>query len=76
MTTFQDILSAARALDVSEQILLASTLLQDAPADAWPLPSQEWIDEAQRRSAEYDAGLSSASSWPEVRERVRRQVHG
>jgi len=35
---------------------------------------KEWIAEAQRRSAEYDAGATSASSWPDVQARARRQA--
>jgi len=51
MSSFQDILDAARALTTAERFRLVGQLWDDvAPAD-WPLPSEEWIAEAQRRSA-------------------------
>lgn len=42
--------------------------------DEWPFPSDEWLDEAQRRSDEYDAGRMTAAPWSEVRERARREA--
>jgi len=75
MSSFQDILDAARALTTAERFRLVGQLWDDvAPAD-WPLPSEEWIAEAQRRSAEYDAGRMPASPWVEVRERARRKAN-
>ncbi len=74
MSTFQDVLSAARALDAGEQFRVASMILDSIPPESWPLPSAEWIAEAQRRSAEFDSGQMSASTWPEVQARSRRKA--
>jgi len=74
MPTFQDILDAARALSAAERARLAEALWEDLPPADWPLPDEEWIAEAQRRSTEYDAGRMSAASWPEVQERARRNA--
>lgn len=74
MPTFQDVLSAARTLNAAERIRLANTIVEDIPPEDWPLPSAEWIAEAQRRSMEYDQGRMSAASWPEVQTRARRRA--
>ncbi len=39
-----------------------------------PSPSEESINELQRRSAEYDAGVASASPWPDVKTRSRKKA--
>jgi putative addiction module component (TIGR02574 family) len=75
MATFQDLLSAARTLNAADQIRLANAILEDVAPQDWPLPDAEWVAEAQRRSAEYDAGRMSAAAWPEVQARARRRVN-
>ena len=74
MPSFQDVLSAARSLSISERIRLATAIWEDVPPADWPLPDAEWIAEAQRRSAELDAGQMSAAAWPEVQARARRRA--
>jgi putative addiction module component (TIGR02574 family) len=74
MLTFQDVLCAARTLNTTERIRLASALWDDVPPTEWPLPDDEWIAEAQRRSAEYDEGRMSAVTWREVQARARRSA--
>ncbi len=74
MTDFQDILSAAQALPSPERAQLIYALWDSVAPEEWAPPSQDWIAESQRRSAELDAGTISASPWPEVRERARRRA--
>ncbi|MCE9556558.1 MAG: addiction module protein [Planctomycetes bacterium] len=74
MTTFDDILSAARALSPGERLRLVDTIWEEVSPTDWQLPSTEWLTEAQRRSAEFDAGRMTASSWPEVQARARRRA--
>jgi putative addiction module component (TIGR02574 family) len=74
MATFEELLGAAQHLAPSERIHLAHALWDTVPTEEWPLPGQEWIDEAQRRSAEYDVGNMTAAPWPEVRARARRKA--
>ena len=74
MQTFQDLLSAARTLTAADRIRLASAIWEDVPPADWPVPDEEWIAEAQRRSAEYDEGRMSAATWPEVQARARRRA--
>ena len=74
MPTYQDVLTAARTLSPTDRVRLADAIWDDvSPAD-WPQPSEQWIAEAQRRSAEYDEGRMSASTWPEVQGRARRKA--
>jgi putative addiction module component (TIGR02574 family) len=74
MPTFQDVLTAARTLSAADRLRLVDSLWEDVPPDDWPLPSEQWIAEAQRRSAEYDEGRMSAATWPEVQARARRKA--
>lgn len=74
MSTFQEILAAARSLSAADRIRLVDAMWEDvSPAD-WPVPTSEWIAEAGHRSDEYDAGRMTAAPWPEVRERARRKA--
>ena len=72
MSTFEDVLGAARALSASERLRLVEALWEGASPAEWPVPSEEWIAEAQRRSAEYDQGRMSVTPWSEARARARR----
>ena len=74
MTTFEDVLSAARSLNVTERMRLVDTLWEEVSPTDWQPPSEAWIAEVQRRSAEYDAGRMTASSWSEVQARARRRA--
>ena len=74
MGAFDDVLGAAQDLPPTDRIRLVHALWETVPPDEWPAPSEEWIDEAQRRSAEFDAGRMAASPWPEVRARARRKA--
>ena len=74
MATFEDVFGAARGLSAPERMQLIDALWNMVPADEWPPPNKQWICEAQRRSAEFDAGRMPASSWPEVKSRARRKA--
>jgi putative addiction module component (TIGR02574 family) len=74
MTDFSQILDAARRLTPSDQLRLAEALWDDVVPSDWPLPSQQWIAEARRRSKEHDKGRGSANSWADVRARARREA--
>jgi putative addiction module component (TIGR02574 family) len=74
MATFDDVLDAAQDLPAPDRARLIDALWESMEPEEWPGPSEEWIAEAQRRSAEYDAGSMSASPWPEVRQQARRKA--
>ncbi len=74
MTNLQEILDAAQTLPPDERARLIYALWDTLAPDDWAPPTEQWIAEAQRRSAEYDAGRMTASPWPEVRARARRKA--
>lgn len=74
MTTIQEILNAAQTLPADQRAQLIVALWDSVSPDDWAPPSPDWIAEAQRRSQEYDAGRMTASPWPEVRARARREA--
>ena len=74
MSTLSDVLAAARTLSAADRIRLADALWEDVPPEEWPQPSAEWLAEAQRRSAEFDAGRMKAATWAEVQARARQKT--
>ena len=74
MNTIDDIFAAARELPASERARLITLLWDNLAAQDWRHPSQEWIDEANRRSDAIDSGIMPVDSWENVRNRARRQA--
>jgi putative addiction module component (TIGR02574 family) len=74
MHSYDDVLGAAQGLPPIERIRLVHALWETVPPEDWPAPSAAWIEEVQRRSAEYDIGQMTASPWPDVRARARRKA--
>ena len=74
MSTMQEILDAAQALPSAERARLIHALWETVSPLDWAPPDDDWVAEAQRRSDAYDAGEMTASPWPEVRARARRQA--
>jgi putative addiction module component (TIGR02574 family) len=74
MNAYEHAFDAAQELSPSDRIRLIHALWDTVPPEQWPAPSAEWTAEAQRRSAEYDAGQMTASPWSEVRSRARRKA--
>jgi putative addiction module component (TIGR02574 family) len=74
MPVFDEILEAARTLTPADRMRLVDALWDDVAPSEWPLPSEEWIAEAQRRSEDHDQGRASATPWTEVRARARQKA--
>lgn len=74
MPGFAEVLEAARTLTPTERLRLVDALWNDIAPSDWPLPSAEWIAEAQRRSQEHDQGRETAKPWAEVLDRARKQT--
>jgi len=74
MSTFDEVLSAVQGLTAEDRLRLIDAIWDALPPEQWPAPSADWIAEAQRRSAEYDAGQMSASKWQDVRKRARQKA--
>lgn len=72
--TFTDVFDAAQLLPVTDRLRLIEALWDNVAPSEWPPPDEEWIAEAQRRSAEYDAGVMSASPWPDVCARSKKRA--
>jgi len=70
MPTFDDVLGAAESLPSAERVRLIDALIESVPMDEWPAPSEQWIAEVQRRSAE----LAHASRYHSVLRLAQRGV--
>jgi putative addiction module component (TIGR02574 family) len=69
-----DIEKEIRSLDRPEQERLLQALLEELDGPADMNADRAWLDEIQRRSAEFDAGQVRAIPAEEVFERVRARL--
>ena len=67
MATYERLLADAARPPVAERVQLIDGLWDTLPCDALPPLSDEWVAEARRRSAEYDAGAAETVSWEQVK---------
>lgn len=67
MTKYEALLADATELSVADRIELIEALWDTVPADSPPLLSREWLEEIERRTAEYDAGTVVTVPWEVVR---------
>lgn len=74
MPSLSEVLADARTLSAADRVRLVDALWEDTPPEEWPQPSAEWLAEAQRRSAEFDAGRMKAATWAEVKTRSRQKA--
>lgn len=68
------ILQAALALPAEERVELVEALIAECDQELQRPFADAWIAEAQRRSAEIDAGTVTPALWSEVKARVRKRV--
>jgi putative addiction module component (TIGR02574 family) len=69
-----DIELEIRSLGRPEQERLLRALLEELDGPADPDAERIWLDEVQRRSSEFDAGLIKPIPAEEVFERVRARL--
>jgi len=63
---------ALAQLSIKEKLLLASELWDEVTAQTNEIPvAHHLMDELDRRPEEYRRAPSPASSWPEVKQRIR-----
>jgi putative addiction module component (TIGR02574 family) len=74
MAVYDDVLGSAQSLQPAERLQLIDALWDSLPPEQRPAPSEEWVNEVERRSSEYDAGRMSASSWEQVRDRAHKKA--
>jgi putative addiction module component (TIGR02574 family) len=67
MSDYDSLLSNASQLPVDQRIELIEALWNTVPNDAVPRLSDEWQNEIQRRSAEYDTGSVQPIPWEQIR---------
>ena len=67
-----DKIPALATLSVQEKLLLASELWDEVMTQTDDIPvSQDILDELDRRMEEYRRDPSTASSWEDVKQRIR-----
>ena len=74
MSTFNDIYDAAQGLPAPDRIRLIDALWETVAPEDWPAPSEAWLQEAQRRSAEYESGSVRTVPWEQIRADALRRV--
>ena len=62
----EQVFQAARALPPAEQVELIDALIAALDEGVAPPLDPDWMQEIQRRSQEYDAGLVKPVPWSEV----------
>jgi putative addiction module component (TIGR02574 family) len=76
--TVDHLLQEALKLTDEEQLQLVSALTAAVEERGLRPFDDSWLEEAQRRSAEFDAGSVQPIPWAEVKERARQRTrrHG
>ena len=74
MSDYRTLLSDASQLPLDARIQLIEALWDTVPEDAVPPLSDEWLAEINRRSAEFDAGLTQPIPWEQVRSEALRRL--
>jgi putative addiction module component (TIGR02574 family) len=66
MSNYETLLSDASQLPVGDRIQLIEALWDTLPADSLPPLTDEWVEEIQRRSSEFDAGSVQTTPWEHI----------
>jgi putative addiction module component (TIGR02574 family) len=74
MSDFDSLFADASQLPLEERLQFIDALWSTVPDDAALPLSEEWLAEIQRRSENYDAGLSQAVPWEQVRSQALQRV--
>jgi putative addiction module component (TIGR02574 family) len=74
MSTYQSLLADASQLPVPDRIELIEALWETVPAGSLPPLTDEWVEEVQRRSAEYDSGSAQTTPWEQIRADALRRA--
>jgi putative addiction module component (TIGR02574 family) len=74
MPDLQSLLTNAAQLPVPIRIELIEAIWDSIPAQELPPISEEWQEEIQRRSAEFDAGGVETIAWEEVRAAAHQRI--
>ena len=69
----QELFQAALELSDEEQLQLVAALVAAVDERGLHPFDDSWLEEIQRRSAEYDDGAVKPIPWAEVKDRARRE---
>lgn len=72
----EQLLQSALALPEVERLELAEALLAACDEGLSRPFNAAWLAEAQRRSAQIDAGTAALTPWSQVKRRVREELEG
>jgi putative addiction module component (TIGR02574 family) len=72
----EQLLETAMNLPEAEQLEFVTALLSAVEERGLRPFDDTWLEEIQRRSAEYDTGAVQPIPWDQVKERARRSVTG
>jgi putative addiction module component (TIGR02574 family) len=76
MSDYDTLLADASQLPLEARVQLIEALWDTLPENAIPPLSDEWLEEIERRSAEYDAGKVQPTPWEQVRAAALRRLDG
>jgi putative addiction module component (TIGR02574 family) len=74
--TVEQLFQAALKLSDAEQLQLVSALTAAVEERGLKPFDDSWLEEIDRRSAEFDAGSVKPIPWAEVKERARQRALG
>ena len=74
MQTYETLLADVVQLPVADRIQMLDAIWDTLPGDCLPPLSDEWVQEIQCRSAEYDAGAVETVSWEQIKMEALRRV--
>jgi putative addiction module component (TIGR02574 family) len=72
----EQLLQSALALPEEERLELVEALLAECDSALARPFDDAWLAEAQRRSAQIDAGTATLTPWAEVKRRARERLEG
>jgi len=67
MSTYEIILADVAQLPIIDRIQLFNAIWDMLPIDSLPPLSNEWNAEIQKRSQEFDLGLSTTILWEQIK---------
>ena len=74
MSTYESLLADASRLPVADRLQLIDAIWETVPEESLPPLSRQWIEEIQRRSAEFDSGAVQAVPWEKIKADALRRV--
>jgi putative addiction module component (TIGR02574 family) len=74
MSTFQEVLTAARELDADERLLLVTTIRKELTEADCPASDPELLAELDRRIKNFQDGKTKGTTFEELLARAKKSV--